>query len=139
MQTRGLRNNNPGNIDYSVYNKWVGQIGIETGVQNPRFAVFDTAENGIRALVKILRAYNKKYGAETISAIVSRYAPKSENKTDTYAANVSKWAEWPENKPIDFNNEDLMLRITKAFIRMENGFNPYTPEVYLEGVRRGMK
>lgn len=29
-QSRGIRNNNPGNIDYNKNNQWRGQIGIET-------------------------------------------------------------------------------------------------------------
>ena len=55
--TRGIRNNNPGNIDYNPRNDWAGQIGLELKVGNstPRFARFDTAENGIRALGKLIQ------------------------------------------------------------------------------------
>jgi len=48
---RGIRNQNPGNIDYNSRNDWQGQIGKEPG---GRFAIFDTPENGIRALGKLL-------------------------------------------------------------------------------------
>ncbi|WP_347147235.1 hypothetical protein [Proteus vulgaris] len=47
---RGERNNNPGNIDYNPRNKWKGLVGIETGVPNPRFCVFESPEYGIRAI-----------------------------------------------------------------------------------------
>ena len=53
-QPRGVRNRNPGNIDFNPRNAWQGQLGLEQGVANPRFARFDVAENGIRALGKLL-------------------------------------------------------------------------------------
>lgn len=42
MSARGIRNNNPGNIDFNPLNAWLGQIGLEVGVAKPRFARFDT-------------------------------------------------------------------------------------------------
>ncbi|SFO05754.1 hypothetical protein [Xenorhabdus japonica] len=57
--TRGIRNHNPGNIDHNSANKWQGQIGIETGVKNPRFCRFESPEYGIRALMKLLTNYHK--------------------------------------------------------------------------------
>ncbi len=62
MNTRGIRNNNPGNIDYNQRNAWQGQLGLGLGVTKPRFARFDTPENGIRALGKLLLAYRGKDG-----------------------------------------------------------------------------
>lgn len=56
---RGIRNNNPGNIDFNSRNNWQGQLGVETG---GRFAIFDTPENGIRALGKLLINYRGKDG-----------------------------------------------------------------------------
>lgn len=32
MTTRGVRINNPGNIDYNTCNAWQGQLGLELGV-----------------------------------------------------------------------------------------------------------
>lgn len=85
--TRGVRNNNPGNIDYNPANKWVGQLGIEQG-KNPRFALFDTPENGIRALGKLLQTYRTKYGLKTVGGIISRWAPGVENDTAAYVRAV---------------------------------------------------
>ncbi len=59
---RGIRNNNPGNIDYNPRNDWQGQLGYEQGVTKPRFARFDSPENGIRALAKLLINYRGKDG-----------------------------------------------------------------------------
>ncbi|HFX8036006.1 TPA: hypothetical protein ACIF5E_004931, partial [Escherichia coli] len=44
-RARGIRNNNPGNLEYSKTNPWVGQTG-----DDGRFAKFETPEHGIRAL-----------------------------------------------------------------------------------------
>lgn len=50
MTARGVRNNNPGNIDFNPRSDWVGQLGLEVRAAKPRFARFDTPENGIRVL-----------------------------------------------------------------------------------------
>ncbi|WP_327213550.1 MULTISPECIES: hypothetical protein [Xenorhabdus] len=42
--SRGISNNNPGNIDHNPANKWQGQIGIKTGVKNPRFCLFESPD-----------------------------------------------------------------------------------------------
>lgn len=62
MTARGIRNNNPGNIAFNPRNAWQGQLGLEVGVAKPRFARFDQAENGIRALGKLLLNYRGKAG-----------------------------------------------------------------------------
>lgn len=52
--TRGIRNNNPGNLEYSKSNPWVGQNG-----DDGRFAKFETPEHGIRALGRNLMSYQR--------------------------------------------------------------------------------
>ncbi|AZF64569.1 structural protein P5, putative [Pseudomonas sp. LBUM920] len=49
-ETRGVRNRNPGNIDYNPANQWQCQLKPDPQIEK-RFARFDTPENGIRALV----------------------------------------------------------------------------------------
>jgi len=41
MAARGLRNNNPGNIDYNSRNDWQGQLPPDPVIEK-RFARFDT-------------------------------------------------------------------------------------------------
>lgn len=132
--TRGERNNNPGNIDFNPKNKWKGQVGIEDAPASgkARFAKFDSPENGIRALAVLLLNYQRK-GFNTISKIVSRYAPAHENKTDKYAENVSRWTGIPEDKVL--TDDDLVPLVT-AIIRQESGFIPYHSSIIAEGVRR---
>lgn len=137
MSTRGFRNNNPGNIDYNAGIKWKGQVGIETGVPNPRFVQFDSMASGVRALCKLLQTYAKKYKLDTIEKIVTRYAPSHENKTDKYIENVSKWSGFkPTDKINPFSVQDL-TKIVPAIIRQENGISADSREV-AEGIKQAV-
>lgn len=84
MEALGLRLNNPLNIRYSPMNSWLGQIGEEKG-----FCKFDTLEHGYRAALVLLGNYQRK-GYDTISKIISRWAPLSENNTEAYIAYVER-------------------------------------------------
>ena len=73
---RGISNNNPGNLEYSKTNPWVGQTG-----DDGRFAKFETPEHGIRALGRNLMSYQRQ-GIDTVSEIINRWAPPTD-KNDT--------------------------------------------------------
>lgn len=143
--TRGVRNNNPGNIDFNPRNKWEGQLGKETG-PNGRFAVFDTPENGIRALSKLVINYRGKVGEplvghdgiDTVQETINRWAPPGENNTGAYVAAVAKAVGVKPTESIDIRNPRTLLAITTAIIQHENGYAPYTPAVVAEGVRRAL-
>ncbi len=136
---RGIRNNNPGNIDYVPRNKWQGQLGLEEGVNNPRFARFDRPENGIRALAKLLLNYQAK-GFNTVHKIVNRWAPGEENDTVSY---VSQVAEYLDVQPhdilhLDAKHPDLLL-LVRAIITHENGYVPYSDTVINLGIQSATK
>lgn len=57
---------------------WKGQIGCRKG-----FCVFDTKAHGYRAAIVLLHNYVKR-GYDTVSEIISRWAPESENNTKNY-------------------------------------------------------
>ncbi len=88
LQPRGIRNNNPGNIVWSARNNWQGQLPHNPKIE-PRFARFDTAHNGIRALAKLLLNYRKVYGLRTVESLIARWAPSNENNTRAYASAVA--------------------------------------------------
>ncbi len=66
MTARGIRNNNPGNIRKG--DNWQGLAAEQT---DEAFCVFRSAEYGIRALVKVLLNYEKKYGLNTVRKLLS--------------------------------------------------------------------
>ncbi|CAJ0701558.1 hypothetical protein LMG19089_02869 [Ralstonia edaphis] len=121
-QPRGIRNNNPGNLNY------VGQAGAtrEAG-PNGRFAVFQTAEDGLMALAHQLRLYAQR-GINSVRAIISKFAPPSENDTQSYIESVSKRLGVDSNATLNVNDPRVMQGLMDAIIKVENGRNPYSTE-----------
>lgn len=78
----GIANNNPLNIRYSPINRWRGQTGCNRG-----FCTFTSMKYGIRAALVLLRNY-KRRGIESISGIISTWAPSNENDTQSYISTV---------------------------------------------------
>jgi hypothetical protein len=112
MHTRGFRNNNPGNLKAGT--PWVGVVGVD-----PKgFAIFDTMENGVRALGKDLTAKMGR-GLDTIREILYVYAPPSDNNPT--ASYVSKVAEWVGIGPDEALIPSDLPRLIDAIIRFENG------------------
>ena len=145
MTARGLRNNNPGNIDYNSRNAWQGQLPPDPLIEK-RFARFDTPENGIRALAKLLLAYRGKDGMpgvgapgiDTIHETINRWAPSVENNTSAYVKAVAKAAGVGPVQSIDIREPRILTAVVTAIIAHENGSNPYASSVIAEGVRRAL-
>ena len=146
MTARGVRNNNPGNIDFNPRNDWVGQLGLELGASKPRFARFDSPENGIRAMGKLLIAYRGKdgmpgvggKGIDTVLETINRWAPSNENDTKAYALAVAKRLGVRTTDPINIKDPATLRVFVESIIIHENGGNPYKAEVIDEGVRRAL-
>lgn len=85
--TRAERNNNPGNIEDGKFAR--SQPGYAGG--DGRFAKFATAEAGFAAMEALLlgRGYMGG-GRNTISSIIAKYAPSSENNVGAYASAVER-------------------------------------------------
>ena len=132
--TRGIRSNNPGNIDYNASIKWKGQIGKETGVPNPRFIRFSMPEYGIRAMAKILLTYYDKHHIRTVDGIVGRWAPPSENDTGSYAQSVASKLGVEVDAIINVHHMPVMLALVKAIITHENGEQPYSENTITKGI-----
>ena len=130
MTPRGLRNNNPLNIRHSS-DRWQGKAKTQT---DPAFVQFVSMAYGYRAAFVLLRTYRMKYGYNTLRAIIRRWAPPSENNTERYLANVSKWSGLDPDKPIAGHDANTYIAIVKAMTRMENGL-PANPEDVAEGWR----
>jgi len=124
--SRGLRNNNPGNIRQNSDN-FLGEIKPST---DPAFKQFESVEYGYRAIFVTLNTYQKKYGLSTIRAMISRWAPpKDNNDTEAYIRAVSSESGVPENSRITSTNKDVMIPIVAAMSHVENGVEANIPEV----------
>lgn len=118
MTTRGIRNNNPGNLRHSR-NQWQG---LATRQDDSDFCTFTSLSWGIRALIVTLKTYHNKYGLSTVREIISRWAPTNENNTDAYVRSVATALGRDADEPLDLNgNPQLYLALAKAIARHENG------------------
>jgi len=126
--TRGIRNNNPGNIRQGT-SRWQGMSATQP---DSEYVTFDSPIYGIRAMAKLLTNYQTRYGLKTIREIITRWAPPVENITESYIANVSRIVGASPDQEIDVAGS--MVPLVKAIITHENGQQPYTDEQINQGI-----
>lgn len=127
--TRGLRNNNPGNIK-ETGTTWKGQVKPTT---DPPFAQFETFVYGLRAMIVLVKRTYRNMGLNTIRGIVSRYAPPIENETQAYIASVSRRTGIDPDRIL--STEDDYRKVIKAMAFHENGKEVVTDFQYNEAIR----
>jgi hypothetical protein len=128
-ESRGIQNNNPGNIRTNFID-WKGAIGHDGA-----FVKFATPEDGIRAIARILRVYDSK-GINTPATIIERWAPPSENKTDKYVTFVAKKLNKKVDEKISIDNNQTLALLVSAIIEYENGSLPYSNETIMRGITK---
>ncbi|AXF75513.1 structural protein [Salmonella enterica] len=131
MTARGIRNNNPGNIRWG--DEWKGLVP-ETQRTDKSFCQFKSAEYGIRAMIIILRNYQRKHGLSTISGIINRWAPTNENDTQSYINSVAKATGVDPDQRIDTSDSRFMMKLLQAIIQHENGDQPYSFDVFVKAI-----
>lgn len=117
-QPRGIRNNNPGNIERGK-DRWLGMSADQSS--DSRFLVFDKPEAGIRALMRVLINYQERYSINTVRGAINRWAPEGENNSGAYIQHVARLTGFDPDEPLDFLDGYICLSVTKAIIRHENG------------------
>lgn len=130
QQTRGERNNNPGNIDRNE-TIWLGMSDIQP---DSRFITFNDPKWGIRALAKVLLSYYHAHGLNTVSGIINRWAPDVENATDAYVNHVAELLNVAPDQAINLENANILESLVRAIIAHENGRVAYSDEVIQTGV-----
>lgn len=124
---RGIRNCNPLNI--RIGNTWFGE---RNDPDDNEFEQFVNMECGVRAGFCILRRYIRRYKLNTIRLIVSRWAPASENHTLSYIQSVSTRVGIDPDSEILYEDEDTMIKLVDAMIRVECG-QPISTDVIIKG------
>lgn len=140
---RGIRNNNPGNLDRG--SPWQGLVEGN----DPRFCTFADPAFGIRALAVTLITYYDKRKAndgsriDTVKEIIERWAPPHENDTREYTNYVARVLGVAPDTTINLHLYDTLRPLVEAIIRHENGKGPlstrntwYSDEVIEEGLHR---
>lgn len=125
---RGLRNNNPGNIDRRAGTTWRGASADQSG--DSRFVVFDAPEWGVRAMARVLKTYMGR-GVDSVRGIINTWAPPSENDTGAYVASVAGSLGVSPDAALD---EASLPALIAAIIQHENGVQPYSWDVIARGV-----
>lgn len=125
----GIRNNNPGNIENNGI-RWQGLDDTQEG----RFYRFVSPEYGFRAMARIMRTYSTKYGINTINGIISRWAPPTENDTNSYINHVSSVLGVAPDEYFDVFDDSRLVELLAVITKHENGVQPYEKDLILSGV-----
>ena len=120
----GLRLNNPGNL-----RRW-GDAARLHG-----FAAFHTAADGLHAMGRQLQLYSAR-GLNTVSSIVSRWAPANENATGAYIAAIAKATGFAATQRLNLNDTRQLSTLMGAMIRREQGRSPFSQEQIAQAVSR---
>lgn len=130
-QPRGIRNNNPGNIRWG--DDWRGLVP-DAQRTDKSFCQFTTPEYGIRAMIIILRNYQRKRGLKTVTDIINRWAPPVENNTLAYINSVAKEIGVDPAAEINVFDSRIMMKLLQAIIKHENGVQPYGFDVFVKAI-----
>jgi len=128
IKSRGIRNNNPGNIRHG--DRWEGLSKKQT---DESFCQFINVKYGIRAIFKILQSYKNNYNIFTIYKIIYRWAPpKDNNDTNSYIKSVISYMNNKEKDIYPVYNEESEINdsnnsvFVMALINHENGECPFS-------------
>ena len=128
MAPRGIRNNNPGNIEYGKFARSLGAYKSDG-----RFAKFRTPEQGIAALTALQQKYESKYGLTTVRERIARWAPAHENNVDAYANAVARAMGISPDTPFSMSDPVLGQKFIAGMIQHENGRQPYNTTQIIDG------
>lgn len=148
--TRGVRNNNPGNIRHARGTKWQGAAPVQGDAE---FVTFVSAEMGVRALARTLLTYYKQHDLKTVRKIINRWAPPVGDRNgsapggeyrqntagyiDAVARELTKALGRTVNvdERLDVDSYRIMRPLVVAIIAHENAGHRYSDRVIDEGLR----
>jgi hypothetical protein len=124
--TRGLRNQNVFNIRDFDQN-----FNGETGVDEDNFLQFESVELGVRAADRTLKTYGKKHKINTVTGVIERFAPISDNNdTASYIAAVAKQSGFKPEEKIDLSDPQVRAKLLAPMALIESKYK-ITPEKIL--------
>lgn len=130
---RGIRNCNPGNIRRTS-DQWAGaytdqaQCEAAGRVWDDEFVVFFSMADGERALGHVLTTYGNAYGLDTVRLIITRWAPPSENDTESYIAFVAQQLNVAADTKLDV--QQTLPTLAGAIMVKETGFTDSFDNIY---------
>ena len=124
LTPRGIRNNNPGNVERTTI-QWQGSIPADQvqavlGVAyDPVYEQMYTPADGVRMIGHVLKAKAGR-GLTTVNAIIRNY---SSTDQDAYVANVADALGVDPLQPLEVSA--VLPAFAVAIIQQENGQQPY--------------
>lgn len=125
-QPRGLRNNNPLNLEF--------RDGQGATSSDGRFGVYPTMSDGVAANARQLISYQDNRGLNTVNAIIGRWAPSSENDVGAYAGSVAKSMGVSPDAPVNLHDPKVMASLITGMSKVENGGKAPDPTAISQGV-----
>lgn len=118
-----------------------GDVGLSNNVGNIRptgatsgFNSYDSPQAGLQAIDDNLSAYGSKHGINTLSGVISRWAPPDDNNdTQSYITDVSNRIGLDPNQPIDLSDPVTRHAIATGIMIHEKG----AKNLYGNGTIRG--
>lgn len=116
--TRGVRNNNPLNIRLTR-DKWVGLCKEQT---DKEFCQFTDPLFGFRAAFRIIHNRFKAFHVteHCVLSIVSRWAPPSENDTNSYVQFVCSYCGVSPREILKYENVSKMCDVVRSMAYFES-------------------
>lgn len=109
VKSQSVNANNVGNLR---------PVGKSTGFQQ-----MESPEVGIKAIDENLKTYGEKHGINTLRGVINRWAPASENDTESYIKNVSQKTGLKPDDKIDLSDPVIRHIISGPIILQEKGLN----------------
>jgi hypothetical protein len=109
----GLRNNNPGNLRPGE--PWKGMIGTNQG-----FVVFQDIAYGIRAMATDIGNDIRLDGLNTLTKLISEYAPPSENDTQAYISKMVAYTGFGPNQVLP-ETDATLKKLIRGHMNVELG------------------
>lgn len=120
------QNNNPANL-----RRWKNTPAGAGG-----FAKFRSANDGLNAAADNLRAYGKQ-GINTLRGIISKWAPASENDTQSYIEQAVKATGFKPDQHLDLNDPTTLAKVESAVVQRESPDFKYATPGYLQNLLAG--
>jgi len=133
---RGLRNNNPGNIEFGTFARLYGGTLEDPPLDGgrARFAKFPTMVDGLRTIAELLIVYSVKPDGkggkiDTVAEAINRWAPSNENHTAAYIALVCTVLDCNKNDEFDFTDPNFLFWMVTGIGEEETGAQAFTENV----------
>ena len=114
---RPVRLNNP----LDIRRDGTAWEGLSESQPDPAFCLFNSMAFGFRAAFRILITYADHYQISTVKGVITRWAPPTENDTDSYVASVCKRTGFGPDQVINIKSYADGSKLLYAMAEVECG------------------